>query len=294
MTIGVSIIGVGRLGGALAIALSKSGYQVRQLISHQKDVSKIAELISPAPEILTSDKFEKISSDLIFITTPDAEIQTVAEKLAKSLKYKPFVYHTSGALSSEILQSVKNTGCPAGSIHPLVSVSDSVSGAKRFKNVFFCVEGDLPAVETAEKIVTDLGGQSFSIPTKFKTLYHASAVTASGHLVALFSIAVEMLSACGLDKSQAQTILLPLIESTVRNLALQTPAQALTGTFSRADTETLKRHLDTLRENVSPEALAIYLQLGRRSAHLAEEQGADTNKLAEMKKILIENGKVIE
>ena len=41
------------------------------------------------------------------------------------------------------------------------------------------------AVEAAKKIVDALGGKSFSIETKYKTLYHASAVTACGHLVAV-------------------------------------------------------------------------------------------------------------
>ncbi|MGI9037142.1 MAG: DUF2520 domain-containing protein, partial [Pyrinomonadaceae bacterium] len=134
-------------------------------------------------------------------------------------------------------------------------------------------------------------GKSFSIPTEFKTLYHAAAVTASGHLTALFSVAIEMLADCGLPDAEAQKILFPLVGSTVKNLAAQTPAQALTGTFARADIETLRRHLETLRENVSPQMLEIYRQLGLRSLNLAVEQGANAEKLAEMKKLLTEDKK---
>lgn len=292
MAANVSIIGVGRLGGALALALSKKDYAVRQLVAHRKDVSEIARLISPPPEILASAELEKISASIIFITVPDAEIRQTAEKLARTLNHKPFVFHTSGALSSEILEPLKNIGCPVGSIHPLVSISDAAAGARSFRNIFFCVEGDCAAaIALAEKIVADLEGKSFSIPTKFKTLYHAAAVTASGHLVALFSVAVEMLAACGLPEAEARKILFPLVESTLKNLSTQkTLAQALTGTFARADVETLKRHLAALRENAPvQEILEIYRQLGSRSLHLAEEQGADAEKLAEMRKILMEN-----
>ncbi|MGI8469452.1 MAG: Rossmann-like and DUF2520 domain-containing protein [Pyrinomonadaceae bacterium] len=283
----VSIIGVGRLGGALALALSRKDYAVKQLVAHQKNISKIAGLISPAPQILASGEFGKIDSEIIFITTPDAEIRMIAEKLTNTLKHKPFVFHTSGALSSEVLQSLKNIGCPTGSIHPLVSVSDSVNGAENFKNVFFCVEGLSSAVALAEKIVARLEGKSFSIPTEFKTLYHASAVMASGHLVALFSVAVEMLAACGLSETEAQKILFPLLSSTIKNLSAQTPAKALTGTFARGDAETLRRHLETLRENASAQTLEIYRQLGLRSLHLAERQGANAEKLAEMMNLMV-------
>lgn len=288
----VSIIGVGRLGGALALALSKKGYEIRQLISRQNENSrKIAGLISPQPEILSVDEFKKISSEIVFITAPDSQIQSTAEKLAENLNYRPFVFHTSGALSSEILRSLRDIGCRAASLHPLVSISDSQLGAERFKDAFFCIEGDAGAIAVARKIVTDLEGKSFSLAAEFKALYHASAVMASGHLAALFSAAAETLSACGLSNEDAREILFPLVKSAIDNLSTQTPAAALTGTFARADVETLKRHLEALRENVSEEVSAVYLQLGMRSLHLAEQQGADAEKLAEMKSVLMKNGK---
>nr|MBA2620634.1 DUF2520 domain-containing protein [Acidobacteriota bacterium] len=153
---------------------------------------------------------------------------------------------------------------------------------------FFCIEGDEEAVRTAKEIVEKLGGKSFSIETKFKTLYHASAVTACGHLVALVDVALEMLKECELSEQNAREILLPLIESTVENLQIQTTAQALTGTFARADVETLRRQIAILSENVSDEAFEVYLQLGQRSLHLAELQqnGASGEKIEEMRKII--------
>lgn len=129
-------------------------------------------------------------------------------------------------------------------------------------------------------------GNSFSIETKYKTLYHASAITACGHLVALVSAAVEMLSKCGLSAEKSQQILLPLINSTVQNLAVQTPAEALTGTFARADVDVMQKHLQILNENSEPELLEIYKTLGLRSLKLAEQQGANKEKLEQMNQIL--------
>ena len=100
-----------------------------------------------------------------------------------------------------------------------------------------------------------------------------------------------MLATCGLSETEARKILFPLVESTLKNLSTQTPAQALTGTFARADVETLRRHLETLRENASAQTIEIYRQLGMHSLHLAEQQGANAKKLAEMRKYLTENGK---
>ena len=274
----ISIIGIGRLGGALAIALAAKNYRIENLFCRRENL-EIAEFFEPKPHISTNENYAEISSDVIFITTQDSEIEKTAEKLAENLNNESIVFHTSGSLSSEILQSLKAKNCKIGSLHPLVSVSDWVLGAERFADSYFCVEGDEKAVETAEKIVSDLGGKSFSIETEYKTLYHASAVMASGHLVALIDAAVETLSECGLQKNEAKKILLPLIKSTIENLQIQETHEALTGTFARADTKTFEKHLEVLNEKTSDDILELYLQLGLRSAHLAKRQGADTEKL---------------
>ncbi|HLM01778.1 MAG TPA: Rossmann-like and DUF2520 domain-containing protein [Pyrinomonadaceae bacterium] len=284
----VSIIGVGRLGGALALALAKKGYSIENLVARQPETAeKIARNIQPQPRILTAPETTKLAgSEIIFITVQDSEIERVAAGLAGNLTAKPFVFHTSGSLSSRVLRALSESGCPVGSIHPLVSVSDSFLGAEKFRDVFFCLEGERRAVTLAEKIVGDLEGKPFTVETKFKTLYHASAVMASGHVTALISIAVEMLAACGLDAEKSRAVLLPLVKSTFENLEKQTPAQALTGTFARADAETMQKHLAAIREAVAPELLEVYLQLGLRSAHLAGMHGAKAESLARMKKIL--------
>ncbi len=284
----ISIIGVGRLGGALAIALSKKDYEIENLIARNvKNANKIAEFIKPKPKILQADELDEISSDVIIITTQDSEIRNVAEKLKNQLNNKSIVFHTSGSLSSEILDDLKKIGCNIGSIHPLISVSEARLGADKFENAYFCVEGDARAVETGKEIAEKLGGKSFFVSAEYKTLYHAAAVTACGHLVALVDAAIEMLSECGLKEADAQKILLPLIKSTVENLETQTTAQSLTGTIARADFSTLEKHLAILEKKVSREAFEVYLQLAARSVHLAERQGANAENLKKISEKLL-------
>lgn len=279
----VSIIGAGRLGGALAIALSRKNFEIETLAARNfEKAERVAAYIAPKPRIVASDELSQIKSDIVFITTQDSNIAAVAEKLKENLSNKPLVFHTSGALSSEVLANLKSIGCPVGSLHPLVSVSDSIIGAGKLAGAYFCVEGDAEAVEIGERIVRALGGNPFSIAVKYKTLYHASAVVACGHLVALIDTAIEMLTKCGLDEETGREVFLPLIKSTVGNLENQTTAQSLTGTFARADVATFEKHLEILRETTSPEILETYLLLGARSLSLAEKQGANGENIAEI------------
>jgi predicted short-subunit dehydrogenase-like oxidoreductase (DUF2520 family) len=284
----VSIIGVGRLGGALAIALAKKEYEIENLFFRNRKKKDISQFINPQPKRLFKDEYSQIASEIIFITTRDAEIKKVVNQLVKKLRYQPFIFHTSGSLSSKNLKVLNEIGCKVGSVHPLASISDAVTGAEHFAGAYFCVEGDAEAVLIAEKLVRDLGGKSFSVETKYKALYHASAVTACGHLVALIDVAIEMLTKCGLEKTHAQKILMPLIQSTIENLNTQKTSEALTGTFARADVETFENHLQIMKKTVSKDVLEVYLQLGFRSLHLAGVQGAIEKNIAEMQnKILL-------
>ena len=228
-------------------------------------------------------------SDLVVIATPDDTIAETANVIAASQKERAFgrtVLHTSGALSAAVLSPLAAVGFHVGSMHPLVSVTDPQAGSASLRRAFYCLEGDRTALKVARSVVHDLGGQSFSIAARDKALYHAAAVTASGHVVALFDIALEMLGRCGLSSLRARQVLLPLIESTVSNLSFKTPAESLTGTFARGDLATVRKHLDAIKNEHLSTALAAYVLLGGRSLALAKEKGAATPEFDQIADIL--------
>jgi len=189
-------------------------------------------------------------------------------------------------LSSVALSPLSELGLHTGSLHPLVSVSDPRSGAKDLRGAFYCVEGDKVATRLARRVVEDFGGKSFSIAPESKALYHAAALTAAGHLTALIDLAMEMLASCGLSRSAAQEVLMPLVDSAVHNLKDSPPEKALTGTFARGDVATVQRHLEALSGNEHSEALKVYKLLGLRSIQLAGKKGIDEEVLKKIRKLL--------
>ena len=275
----VAIVGAGRLGQALALALQSSGYAIVALVArHRAKAEKAARLfseVSARPEALGANRLGRLPlASLIIIATPDDAISDTAEKLSNLWPGKTgaIILHTSGALSSEVLAPLKERGFQTGSIHPLASISDPVTGAEALRGAFYCLEGTKKAEAAAKAIVRDLAGRSFSIKPGNKALYHAAAVMASPHLTALFDLAIEMLASCGLSKSQAQRIFIPLLESTVNNLKVSTPQQSLTGTFARGDIATVRRHLQALAGKDMEEAAEVYRLLGLHSLELAKNK----------------------
>ena len=335
----VAIVGVGRLGQALGIALQSAGYPIVALVARRRQkAEKAVALLTearPRPIALTMNELERLAVrsnsptprslagpvrvgmgngdgkthvvDLIIIATPDDAIAETVERLATGLTGdetrrrtsqsgqraatrgtmpRATVLHTSGALSSDVLTPLAQIGFHTGSLHPLVSVSEPRAGARGLHGAFYCLEGDATALRIARAIVKDLQGSSFSIRPESKALYHAAALMAAGHVTALFDLATELLAACGLKKSQAREVLLPLVESAVRNLQVSTPEKALTGTFARGDVATVRRHLAALSGKKHAEALAVYKLLGLRSLQLAASNNLDPERTKQIRKLL--------
>ena len=273
----ITIIGLGRLGSALAIALSKKRYPIETLVSRRRvTLEKAAAHLDADVRLLVVKDIQQLRpSDVTLITTPDDQLPKVVGGLSKISSAGSIALHTSGALSSQVLSPLEDLGWSTGSVHPLISVSGSESATSVFNGAFWCVEGDRKALTAARQLVRELNGQSFSVKAEVKPLYHAAAVMSSGNVTALFDVAIDMLSRCGLTKRDARKILLPLLESTVQNLTSRTPAKALTGTFSRGDIGTVERHLAALSQANLDVALSLYRLLGLKSLNLAEENGLD-------------------
>ena len=272
----ISIVGLGRVGGALAIALSRSGFELDTLVHRDPQIARsIQPYLSTDVNFSPIEGVSRLDSDVVLITTADPDIRSTALALADRISPTATVLHTSGSLSSEVLADIRIADRKIGSLHPLVSISDPITGAEKFHGVYFCVEGDPDAVTIARSIAEKLGGRTFSIAPENKALYHAAAVTSAGHIVALIDLAVSMLAETGVDGETAKQVLLPLVRSTVSNLETQTASQALTGSFARADEAAIRRHLESFKGPLADRVREVYILLGEHSLDLAESNRVD-------------------
>ncbi len=297
----ITIIGAGRLGLALGMAFQRSGHRTSIALTRTSRSAKNAARVlrtktvalgrKPLDEIAEADQALLLESNVVIIATPDDSIQKVARQLAIICESKlqngttdrsaPVFLHTSGALTSGVLESLAHLGCPTGSMHPLMSISGRPDEAPSFSGIHFSLEGHPTALRVGRRLVRDLGGDSFVIDRKSKPIYHAAALMASPNLTALIDIAVEMMTHCHLTPARARKILLPLIESTVTNLVSQDPPRALTGTFKRGDLDTVKVHLAAIASERLTDAMKAYEVLGRRSLKMS--------KIPKSRKLLIQS-----
>ncbi|HEY2865693.1 MAG TPA: DUF2520 domain-containing protein [Pyrinomonadaceae bacterium] len=283
----ITVIGPGRMGGALALACSAAGDVVKLIVYHSRRPSAaILKALPPDTQFVRIDKLEKLTSGVVLITVPDDSIVAVANTLADRTAPICTVFHTSGSMSSKALAALKARGCAIGSIHPLASISAPSSGPERFRGAYFCVEGDTKAVRLGRSLVRSIGGRPFAIDADKKALYHAAAVTAAGHVTALFDVAASLMTRAGLDRKQALAVMRPLLEGATANLQKQDPIDALTGPFARADIATFERQLKALNASATKSELQIYLDLAARSLDLVEIHAKNRSAIAKMRELI--------
>jgi predicted short-subunit dehydrogenase-like oxidoreductase (DUF2520 family) len=300
----ISIVGAGRMGTALGVALRRAGHHLEVVVTKSApSARRAAKLIGGGAATLAERQLNNapavtvsrlVQSDLLLISTPDDALEAVAARLAGTIrravadrgKAQRFVLHTSGAVSSAVLAPLRALGFSVGSLHPLVSVADAAAAQDRFRGAHFCVEGDRAAARVARSLVKELGGHPFTISSEAKPLYHAAATVSSGHVTALFDLALEMLEECGLTKRRARQILAPLLKSTAANLGAQSPSEALTGPFARGDVATVGKHLAAMKAKKMTEAADLYAALGLRAVRLIESTKRNRRSAKDIKKLL--------
>jgi len=266
----VGIVGAGRMGTGLALALARAGTPVR--LTSRREVRVPAPLrVAVAPD--GPDAGWLRDASVVVLAVTDDRIRDLAQRLwdGRAITATQTVLHCSGVLGQEALAPLVPTRAALGSLHPLQTISEPEVAPERFKGAWAAVEGSAAAMEKAEAIARSVGLKPFRITAKAKTLYHAGAVFASNYLVVVEAVAQRLLRHAGLSDDDAWAALSPLVRGTITNLLAGDPRAALTGPVARGDTETILRHLSVL----TIDDARLYQALGRAALELARKRGMD-------------------
>lgn len=243
----LTLIGCGKAGLSVALALRGAGWTVAACASRTSESArKGAEWLScPVLQSLTDLPRE----GLLLLGVPETALKDVDRAVASADPHLRgrVVLHLSGALPARILEACRLRGASVGSIHPVMTLPDPLTGAKNLRQATFALEGRPDAMAAMKAMVRSISGKSFSLSPRGKTLYHAAAVVAANHLVALIADSQEMLRLAGADPSVALPAFQSLMEGTVSNVFASGPVAAITGPIERSDQEIIRNHLQALK-----------------------------------------------
>ena len=279
----IVIIGAGRLGTSLGRALARKGHVIRALPCRRKGSAAESRAIIGQGKAMTDNGAAARKGAVIFLCLPDEEIHRVASRLARSrVDWKgKTVFHTSGLLSSRVLDPLKKKGALVASLHPGQSFPSKKTGPSHFRGTAFALQGDKEALVLARGLVRQLGGRAMVIPEDAKLLYHAALSFASNFLVVIVDAAAGLLKEARIPGDRAARMLIPLLQGTLRNVKKLDTAGSLTGPLVRGDTATVGAHLEALKR--LPRYAELYRNLSLMGLEIAGKSGLTSRQVRALK-----------
>jgi len=258
----VTLIGAGNLAYALGPALKAAGYRIdavaaRETASSRRHAATLARKLG-ASAITLDDAGP--DSDILWICHTDDALAQTARQLARKPGWKnKIVFHSSGALTSEVLSPLKRAGAGTASLHPMMTFVPGTS--PKMRGVPFAVEGDSRAVAMAREVVRHFNAPIFKIRKAAKPLYHALGAFSSPLVVATLATAERVGRGAGINASQTRKLIGPILRQTLKNYQKGGAAAAFSGPIKRGDLDTVRRHLKELKR--VPGASEVYRALAK-------------------------------
>jgi len=283
-----SIIGCGAVGKTIGRLFHEAGFfRLGDILNRSRDSARrAADFIGAGRPLAQALDMEP--ADFYLIAASDDAISLCACDLAASGLIRPgtVVCHMSGALSSAVLQPVRDLGAVAASVHPVKSFADPRVAVGDFAGTWCGIEGDQPAVAVLSEAFGAIGGNVFSLDPRFKTIYHAGSVLVCNYLTALMEAGVRAYQKGGLPRETALQVMEPLVRGTLDNVFRFGTVQALTGPIARGDAAVVSAQLEAL-EGWDGELAQIYRVLGAVALDLSRRRGqAGKADLESLEKLL--------
>jgi predicted short-subunit dehydrogenase-like oxidoreductase (DUF2520 family) len=289
LSLNIGIIGSGKVGLSIAKRLIACGARVKIVAVSDSSFNRALAHI-PADNILRKIADFTISPDLILICAPDNNISSIdielSNRFGENLSGK-FIAHTSGILSSDLLEKCRSFGAISASVHPYQTFaevdSEIISGSA------WAIESEFDTTVFSD-LVELIGGNSTRINKTDKVLYHLSAVSASNYFNACLALSKLAAKQALIDfKAFAE----PIVKTTYENsfkLASEDVAFPLTGPIARGDYQAVEAHIFAVKDK--PAILKPYCYFAMATLELALSSGIidkiDADKIRKILKTNIE------
>ncbi|MSP59674.1 MAG: DUF2520 domain-containing protein [Myxococcales bacterium] len=258
----VLVAGSGPVGRALAIALTRTGIEVTRWTRSG---------VLAAGQSLPAPSGGRGPCEVAVLAVSDGAIGEVAERLLTEgcAGKETVLLHCAGALPPEqVFAPVRDRVRGVGLLHPLRALAGATEDAE-FAGTVFGVAGDEAGRAQAEQLALRIGGRPLALDAAGLGRYHAAAVLAGNHTLALVAAAIDLLVGEGLDREAAAAALGGLLGSAARNVAAHGLPDALTGPIARGDVAVVAMHLAALPEPVR----ALYRDSARPLLAVARAKG---------------------
>lgn len=256
----VFVVGPGRVGASLALALRRRRSQVTLLARAEGAGNRLARKRALPPVSPLAVWRPGAGPALLFLAVPDDAVPGVAKTLAE--RFQPAAaagwsaFHLSGAESSRLLEPLRRKGVSVGSWHPLQTFARP--DPSLWKGIPVVLEGDPEALAAGRDLAARLGAEPVELPADSRALYHCLSTISCAHVAAQLLLCHRALPAF---PEPVRSILWEgwrkMAIRTLAQLDAAAPWSTVTGPAARGDRKTVALHRAALARSL-PEWLGIY------------------------------------
>ncbi len=265
----IAVVGAGRLGRTLALALVSSGENVLA-VAGRKAPEDLAARIGGSCRATLPEEAVALA-DLVILSVSDDAIAPLAAALP--WRSGQAVVHCSGATELSVLAPALAAGATIGGFHPLQIFSDPERALTLLPGSAVAIEAEDAALRAQLlRLAGVLGMKPLQLQPGTRAAYHGAASFAASYLLSMLDEAVQVWAAIGLPQDLTLQALMPLARGTLDAAESRGLAGALAGPISRGDAGVVAAHLKAL-DQLGGAHGAFYRELARRQLTLARASG---------------------
>ncbi|MCE5304845.1 DUF2520 domain-containing protein [bacterium] len=248
----IGLIGAGMVGMPLAKLLEEKNLLEFVLI---RNPEKARNLSSTILEAKIYNDISEIPSlpDIIILAVNNNVYKDIANQLASQFQNNlsnKYIFHTSGPLSLEILNPLKEMGAFIFAAHPFQTFFEA--DEKIFNNLIWGIDKGNTQERDITEIINMLNGKAMFLTDyqiEHKDLYHLIAVACSNFLFAIIEFAKLLGNEINLNnKELISQIILHTVEVSMNNFE-NIDKFPISGPLSRGDRLVLQGHIDSLKNS---------------------------------------------
>ena len=266
----VAVIGPGRVGRTLAVALRRLGAEVVLGVRPER--------LAAAGGARSEDGLPQdgaigaaTGAVLVVLCVQDDQLPTLITDLAAHGAFGEgqTVVHTAGVDGPGLLTPAKAAGARTVASHPVASFTyDLDANLERLHGTIWGITGDAGGRAAGRRLAELLGGYAMDVPENGRARYHAALVLAANGAAALAATAADLLRAGGVIDPAA--LLARLVHTSIDS-ALTTGQAGLSGPWVRGDGRTVAMHLEALERRAKLQS--VYAALARLVGDRAASAG---------------------
>ncbi|MBK8699164.1 MAG: DUF2520 domain-containing protein [Saprospiraceae bacterium] len=237
----IAIVGSGNMSSKLIPAFINAGFHVSGIYGRNKTTTNE---LATRHHLTVYNEIGEVDASIVFLCVSDDSIADVSSGFKG---HRAMLVHTSGSVSSNVLQTVEKYGV----LYPVQSMTRS--GKVNFTKVPICVTAsDESSLDILQTLASTVSEHVYPMSDVQRLNVHLAAVMTNNFINHLVVKAKDHLEEKGLDYE----ILLPLLRFTLEKLTQKPYNFQQTGPAQRRDQRVISSHLDLLKDQ--PHLLDIY------------------------------------